>query len=158
MSLHFIVFFLRPFHLPSPPSGLQRPIAPAMGVSYQPLDVLSPGATSECLLEVPFEAYTDSPSSTTVSNATANAEEEVKGSATVRVQAIPRAEVGPRIGKWRRSLEGFIRSRFTTRRADRDDALPLLSEATPLHRKKRSCRSCVERWLVRGLLGFFVML
>lgn len=130
-----------------------------MGVSYQPLDVTSPGATSECLLEVPFEAYSDSPSSMTLSNGNTTAEGEVKGSATVRVQAIPLAEVGPRIGKWPRSLAGFVRSRFTTRRADRDDALPLLSEETePQHRKKRPCRSCVERWLMRGLLGFFVML
>jgi hypothetical protein len=129
-----------------------------MGVSYQPLDVISPGTTSECLLELPFEAYTDAPSSTDLSNRATTAEGEVKGSSTVRVQAIPRAEVGPRIGKWPRSLAGFIRSRFTTREADRDDALPLLSEDRLQHRKKRSCRSCVERWLVRGLLGFFVML
>lgn len=129
-----------------------------MGVSYQPLDVTGPGVTSECLLEVPFEAYTDSPPSTTVSNAHVNAERVAKGSTTVRVEAIPRAKVGPSIGKWRQTLAAFIRSRFVTRLADRDDALPLLSEAQPLQRKKRTCRSSVERWLVRGFLGSFVML
>lgn len=128
-----------------------------MGVSYQPLDVTG-GGTSECLLELPFETYTDSPPSTTVSNAHVNAERDAKGSATVRVEAIPREKVGPSIAKWRQTLAGLIRSRFATRLADRNDALPLLSENQPRQIKKRSCRSSVECLLVRGFLGGFVML
>ncbi|OOQ84942.1 hypothetical protein PEBR_28359 [Penicillium brasilianum] len=129
-----------------------------MGVSYQPLDMTGAGGTSECLLEVPFETYTDSPPSTTVSNAHVNAERDAKGSATVRVEAIPREKVGPSIAKWHQTLAGLIRSRFATRLADRNDALPLLSEDQPRQRKKRSCRSSVECLLVRGFLGGFVML
>jgi hypothetical protein len=129
-----------------------------MGVSYQPLDVTGARGTSECLLEVPFEAYTDSPPSATVSNPHFNAESDVKGSTSVRVEAIPREKVGPSIAKWRQTLAGLIRSRFATRLADRDDALPLLSEDQPRQRKKRSCRSSVECWLVRGFLGIFIML
>ncbi|KAJ5159707.1 uncharacterized protein N7482_006711 [Penicillium canariense] len=121
-----------------------------MGVSFQPLGVAGPGVPSECLLEVPFEAYTDSPNT----NGRAN---EVKGNTTVRVKAIPRAQAGPRPRGWRLSLAGFLPSRFTTRRpADRGDALPILAEDPP--RRQRSCRSCLGRWLMRGFLGFFIML
>lgn len=126
-----------------------------MGRSLQPMDMTGPGGI--CLLETPFEAYTDSPCSMAVADADSINERVVKSSATVRVEAIPLAEVGPRIGKWRYSLAGFIQSWFTTCRADRDDDLPLLSGNTPKH-QKWSRKSCVERWLVRGLLGFFVML
>lgn len=103
--------------------------------SYQP-----PGAqdssASECLLEVPFEAYTDSPDSDV--------------NKAPRVQAVPRA-VGP--PTWRQRLASYVPF------ASREDALPLLSEN---NQRSRCCspsyRSRFSRGLLRALLVFFVML
>lgn len=123
--------------------------------SLQPTDVTSP----ICLVEAPFEAYTDSPCPMSTTDAKSIDESVVKGSATVRVEAIPHAKVGPRIGKWRHSLESFIQSWpwFATRKAHRAEAFPLLSEDTPYQQKRRR-NGWVKRWLLRGLLGFFVVL
>lgn len=118
------------------------------------MDVTSP----ICLVEAPFEAYADSPCSMPTA-ANSIDENTVKGRSTVRVEAIPRAKVGPSIGKWRHSLASFVQSWpwFATREAHREEAFPLLSENTPNHQKR--CRKAwVKRWLLRGLLGVFVML
>lgn len=110
------------------------------------------GAASECLVEVPYEAYTDSPGS-----------EDNLHKDNVRVDAIPR---GPHVGPlsssaWHRVLATLIPS-FASRRKnqgddeDEDTALPLLSENPP--QRTRSRRSCWRRCFVRSLIGFFVML
>lgn len=114
------------------------------------------GTTSECLLEVPFEAYTDSPETEGDSNKN-----------NIRVETIPRgAQVGPQWPSvWRRTLAIFIPS-LPSRRGDQDededageDSLPLLSE-NPQHKKqwRSSRRSRWARCFVRGLIWFFVML
>lgn len=123
--------------------------------SLQPTDVTSP----ICMVEAPSEAYTDSPCSMSTADAKSSDESVVKGRAAVRVEAIPHAKVGPRIGKWRHPRGSFIQSWpwFATRKAHREEAFPLLSEDTPNHQKR--CRKAwVKRWLLRGLLGFFVVL
>lgn len=106
-----------------------------MGATSQPQGTQG-SSTSECLLEVPFEAYTDSP------------DDDVNK--TVRVQTVPRV-VGP--SGWRQRLGSFVPS-FASRRDD-EDSLPLLPEN---HQSKRSCRSRYSRGLLRALIVFFVML
>ena len=115
-----------------------------MGVSYRPQVIQTSGPSSECLLEVPFEAYTDSPDI-----------DVSKGN--VRVESVPRDRVGPRASRWRRTLEGWIPSFTPRRNEDDDDDLPSLSGNLP-QRRKRFCRSRFSRYFVRSLLGFFVML
>lgn len=127
-----------------------------MGVSVRPHGAQGSGAASEYLLEVPFEAYTDSPGS-----------EDNLHKDNVRVNAIPR---GHHVGRlyssaWHRALAILVPS-FASRRKnqgddgdeneDEDTALPLLSENPP--QRKRSRRSCWPRCFVRSLIGFFVML
>ncbi|KAJ5123286.1 hypothetical protein N7448_009383 [Penicillium atrosanguineum] len=103
--------------------------------SYQPEGTQS-SSTSECLLEVPFEVYTDSPDSDV--------------NKAPRVQAVPRAAGPP---NWRQRLTSYVPF------ASREDALPLLSENNQRSRCcSRSSRSRFSRGLVRTLLVFFVML
>lgn len=124
-----------------------------MGTSF-PLYGPQSGTTSECLLEVPFEAYTDSPES-----------EGDSDKRNIRVEAIPRgAQVGRRLSSaWCRILAIFVPS-FATRRRDHDededeDSLPLLSEDRSQKKQwKQPRRSCWSRCFVRGLIVFFVML
>lgn len=110
------------------------------------------GIASEYLLDVPFEAYTDSPEAESDAN-----------KSNIRVEAIPRrAQVGPHLtSAWRRIRTSFIRS-FASGRTDEDedeDTLPLLSE-DPQQRKqwKKTRRSRWSRCFIRALIGFFVML
>lgn len=129
--------------------------APTMRDSLQPTDVTNPIS----LVEAPFEAYTDSPCSMSTTDVKSIDESVVGSCATVQVAAIPHTKVGLRIGKWRHSLGSFIQSWpwFATRKSHREEAFPLLSEDTSNHQKR--CRnSWVKRWLLQGLLGFFVVL
>lgn len=109
-----------------------------MGASPRPQGIQAPGATSDCLLEVPYEAYMDSP--------------ELQAQQTREV--IP-GQVG-RTGKWGQAFAGWIPS-FSPRRRDEDDDLPLLTE-DPSQRKSRSCRSRYLQYFKYSLLVFFVML
>lgn len=108
-----------------------------MGASYQPQGVQAPGAASGCVLEVPYEAYTDSPD---LDHAPRSAPEIIA------------AQVGP-AGKWR-AFAGWIPA-FSPRQGN--DDLPLLSE-NPSQRKKRACRVRYLQYLKYSLLVFFVML
>ncbi|KAJ5098157.1 hypothetical protein N7532_005158 [Penicillium argentinense] len=104
-----------------------------MGTSFRPQTSRGPGASSECLLEAPFEAYADSPD--------IRPEDD-----PLMDDAVPRDRVGP--STWRR-LTAW--NRFT--RSANAHALPLLSEE-PHRRKYSRCWGCFSR----GLLIFFVML
>ncbi|KAJ5246483.1 hypothetical protein N7468_001466 [Penicillium chermesinum] len=111
-----------------------------MRSSYRAQDLQTPD-TSECLLEVPYEAYTDSP--------------ELNGAQQFAAPAevIP-ARVGS-IAKWRQ-FAGWIPSFSPRRDGDEDDSLPLLSGDPS--RKKRACRSRYLQHLRRTLLFLFIML
>lgn len=126
-----------------------------MGGLYRPHSAQGSGTASEYLLELPFEAYTDSPDSGD------NLHKD-----NVRVDAIPRGHhVGPTYSSaWRRALAILFPS-FASRRGKQGDededegediALPLLSENPP--QRKRSRRSCLRRYFLRSLIGLFVML
>lgn len=110
------------------------------------------GPASVCLLDGPFEAYTDSPET----------ESDVNKS-NIRVEAIPRGvRVGPHLtSAWRRIRTSFIPS-FASGDTDEDedeDTLPLLSEDPQQTKQwRKSHRSCLWRCFVRALISFFVML
>jgi hypothetical protein len=108
-----------------------------MGASFQPQGTQG-SSTSECLLDVPFEAYTDSPDGYV--------------NKAPRVQTVPCA-TAPH-PSWRQRLASFVPS-FASRQDE--DSLPLLSEDHHPQRK-RSCRSRCSSGLVRALIVFFVML
>src|SRR5258708_1711597 len=113
-----------------------------MGVSFRPSQSSGSGA-SPCVVEFPFDSYTDSPDTHCDAN-----------KPNVRVAAVP--QVGPGlVRRWRRALASLIPS--STSPGEDDDALPLLGE-DPLPRRKPSRRSRLSRCLVRALVVFFVML
>ncbi|KAJ5654289.1 hypothetical protein N7490_001292 [Penicillium lividum] len=99
--------------------------------------------SSDSLLEVPYEAYTDSPIPDDVNKP------------NIQVRSFPQGEVG-RTNRWRQTLD-WIPS-FSPRRKNGDDEedIRLLSD-DPQH-KKRSCRSRYWHYFSRALLVFFVML
>lgn len=122
-----------------------------MGVSLRSQSTQAPDTASRCSLEIPFQAYTDLPET-----------EDDMSISNSRVDSIPHGDrVGPHLSSaWHRTLAIFFPS-FGLRRKNEDedkyDALPLLSESPPQTRR-RIGRPRWSRWLLRGLIGFFVML
>jgi len=104
-----------------------------MGVSYRPQSIETSNS-SDCLLDVPYEAYTDSP--------TRGPDDPG------RTVEIPRAQVGP--STWRKltSWLPFSRKHQTHTVSSLDQFLD----------KKKSHRSCCWRFCTRSLFVFFVML
>lgn len=125
-----------------------------MGVPFPLHGPQVSGTTSECLLDVPYEAYTDSPETADESDRS-----------NIRIEAIPhKAQGGPQSSSaWRRILTTFIPAfapRLRGQDEDEDeDALPLLSEYPQQKTQwKQSRRSRWSRCFVRGLVCFFAML
>jgi hypothetical protein len=108
-----------------------------MGVSYGPQSIQ--GESSEYLLNLPFEAYTDSP--------TLRLEDKIDG--------VPRdqPQVGP--STWRKLTSWISRSNvhlYSLLRQGPDKS------KSPFKEKAKPCRSCCWRLFLRTLLVFFVML
>lgn len=99
---------------------------------------------SDCLLEMPFEVYTDSSLPYTGKNA-------------VRVSAVSCAGHVGRSSLWQQAL-GWLPSlsKRQSHKANDEEDLPLLSEGLP--QRKRSCRSRLPQYFWRSLLVFFLML
>lgn len=122
-----------------------------MGLSSQTRIPEGSDTGSGCLLEMPFEAYTDS----------LETEDDMNISNT-RVDSIPHGDlVGPYFfGAWHRTLE-ILFPPFALHRKnevqDKYDTLPLLPESPP-QVKRKIHRTRWSRWLWRGVIGFFVML
>lgn len=104
-----------------------------MGGSYRPQSIQTSNS-SDCLLNIPFEAYHDSP--------TCGPEDPG------RTVEIPRAQVGP--STWRKLTSWLLFSR-----KHQTHSPFLLDQSLD---KKKSQRSCCWRFFSRSLLVFFVML
>lgn len=122
-----------------------------MGLSFQSQTTEGSDTASGCLLEMPFEAYTDSPET-----------EDDMNISNPRLDSIPHGDlVGPHSSSaWHRTLAIFFPSFALYGKnevQDKYDALPLLLENPP-QGKRKIHRTRWSRWLWRGVVGFFVML
>ena len=126
---------------------------PASPFTSHALALQVPAISSECSLEVPYEAYTDSPDGVVADNVNkANVQIEV---------SCARDQVEPKSSQWCHSLVNCISSLAPRRRfngEDNVDGLPILSEYLPRRKNRFWCSRISHCLLVRGLLCFFVML